>query len=565
MKRRISLLLIVVILINLFAACSGSTSSFGDGLSRAVGKSLELVVSGKKQKAEIETGEDTTLSYEQMHYAHYESDNFAEFTEPFYEMSKNGGTTEAFNLADEKAINELNYIFTLKTLIEIKYNRDPSDTYNSAELTHSEKIWTGSHDKYFTAIAQLAKSNNKNVMTDRYTEAEISVFAAYEPVSDESFKASDKERELLNRYYELIAADSPDYDEISDLFIELVNVRKGSFNKEKYGTFAEYAYESLYSKVYSPADGEKIWDFAKTHFAPIIKKHENDYYSAMSTLVRKAGKNVTEQELLDSLNIVASNLSPKANDAYKFFVQNKLFDLEKMPSKVNLSYTIPLYYYKIPFIFQKAEGNVLDKMTLIHEFGHFLNFYYAPSDLIYGLSDNDLSELQSQGLEMIATAHYKEIFGKFANAALTFKLLDFAQSVVDGAMYDEFLQKVYAEESLTKEKIIEIYKSIYTQYGYTPYNGYEYEWAGLTHNFESPFYYISYCVSAIPSLELYSKLLNSPEDAKATLNSILEMDTENYYFADALKDAGLKDVFDENSFITAAVAVTEGIKKAGLE
>ena len=137
-----------------------------------------------------------------------------------------------------------------------------------------------------------------------------------------------------------------------------------------------------------------------------------------------------------------------------------------------------------------------------------------PSDLIFGAADYEICEMQSIGMEFMATHWYEELFGPdTARMLLLDSFFNSIINVMDGAMFDEFLQRVYAEEDLTKERVCEIYAELYKEYGNDVYDGYDKEWISVPHNFDSPFYYISYCMATIPVLGLYSELQTSPEAA----------------------------------------------------
>ena len=112
-------------------------------------------------------------------------------------------------------------------------------------------------------------------------------------------------------------------------------------------------------------------------------------------------------------------------------------------------------------------------------------------------------------------------------------------------MYDEFQQKVFAEQDLTADEVQEIFKQVYAEYGYQTYDGYETSWMDVEHNFSYPFYYISYSVSAISALELFSIAKDSSYDeAKDKYLRAAALDGEVYCFSDAVEEAGLSDVFD---------------------
>ena len=178
---------------------------------------------------------------------------------------------------------------------------------------------------------------------------------------------------------------------------------------------------------------------------------------------------------------------------------------------------------------------------MFHEFGHWAAGYYHGSDPLYGVPDYDLSELQSQGMEVMFLQFYDDLFGTSAQVLRGETLLNLVYSVVTGAMYDEFQQRVYLEPELSEERLLDIFREVYESYGFEIYDGYEYEWADVIHNFQQPLYYISYAVSAIPALELYVQLVESPNEAMDTYLRVAGMSDEEYYLTDALRETGLSN------------------------
>lgn len=226
-----------------------------------------------------------------------------------------------------------------------------------------------------------------------------------------------------------------------------------------------------------------------------------------------------------------------------------------------MNFTSTLYWYNEPYIFLTPDGSYYDYSGIIHEFGHFLNSYAVPSDLIFGAADYEICEMQSIGMEFMATHWYEELFGPdTARMLLLDSFFNSIINVMDGAMFDEFLQRVYAEEDLTKERVCEIYAELYKEYGNDVYDGYDKEWISVPHNFDSPFYYISYCMATIPVLGLYSELQTSPEAAADTYMRLVSMDPEIYYSTEVVSELGLADPLDPAAYASAADTVVNAVK-----
>ena len=113
---------------------------------------------------------------------------------------------------------------------------------------------------------------------------------------------------------------------------------------------------------------------------------------------------------------------------------------------------------------------------------------------------------------------------------------------------------------MTPERADEIYGQLYLEYGYEPYEGYEREWMWVTHNFEMPFYYISYALSALSALELYELSCESLADGVDKYLAICAADTEMYYFTEFLKEHGLSDVLDPSVYAGLAENVAKSFE-----
>lgn len=159
---------------------------------------------------------------------------------------------------------------------------------------------------------------------------------------------------------------------------------------------------------------------------------------------------------------------------------------------------------------------------MMHELGHFTNYYLNPN-CGWSVSDPlDLAEIDSQGLEMLLVSYYGDLFGGYADAMREQKILDGLYSVISGCMEDEFQQEVYRNPGMTLEEMNELYLRLAGEYGFGEL--YDYvgtEWVAIPHTFQSPMYYISYAVSMIPALELYVLLQEDADAASEAYHAIL--------------------------------------------
>ena len=498
------------------------------------------------------------VSFGDMEYPNYRAKDFAPFAEAIEDIAHNGGTAAELDEADSTALTELYYIRTLTNIADIAYSDDPNDAAAATESMRINAVYNDAYDRYWSAMRDVALSSGADLLEEIYYDWQIEWFRSYVSDTQDAVDSYNREEELVQEYYTLISAPEPDYDGIAELFVELVGVRNDIARNAGYDSYAEYTYENYYVRNYSPEDSEGLWETVKEYFVPVMREYAYGVSLESSNLYFSDEIDCSPERILDSMAYCLPRMSEELGYAFDYMVDHGLYDIEYSESKMNSGYTVDLYYYNEPFIFNCPYNSYYDYTDMFHEFGHFVNAFYTENDLLFGAEDNDLAKLQSQGLEVMFTHFFTEIFGEgCGEIILRDELMSLVYSVIDGALYDEFQQRVYAEPKLTAEKVYEIYAGVYEDYGYSRYDGFDTAWMDISHNFDHPFYYISYSISAVSALELF---VLSQEDYAAALEKYLSaaaLDLELYYFTDALEEIGLGDVFDP----AAGAEVAAGVMK----
>nr|WP_241426586.1 M3 family metallopeptidase [Dysosmobacter acutus] len=466
--------------------------------------------------------------------------------------AKEGGTQEAFNRDDDALVDYLHTVATMRELIDLQCASDPTDQRAAEESLYSSQLYRDLNEGYWEAMHALSVTGHGKLLKEHYTAQQIQWFISYDaPSAEEALYA--REDALCQRYRSLMAAEPVDEEAVAQVFLELVELRREIAAQAGCDSYADYAYASLYVRSYTPADSQILWHSAREYFAPDADSHAQDIYEQTESLFSTDRIDCGPDAILDGVERCLSGLSGELSESLSFLRSNGLYDIAPSAAKADTGYTTYLFAYDVPFLFNAPSSTYYDYTQFIHEFGHFTNYYLTGCDLLFGMDDNDLGELQSQGMEALLLPRYEELFGGVEGAAIRREaLLNLFYSVVDGALFDEFLQRVYAEEALSQERVSELYAQVCQAYGYASApNG----WMYLEHNFLYPFYYISYAVSAISALELYTMLLSDPDEALNAYLTVEAMDCSKWYFTDALKEAGLSDVFDPEACRRIAAAV----------
>lgn len=493
------------------------------------------------------------LHFNELNYEPAEDGRVAQLCTAISEFTRNGGDAGEFAELELELYWTLYYAYTMYALAEIAYYQNPTDAEAAGRYQTAYEAYYDASELYWRTLHELALSPYSELLyAAEYQDWQIAQLRSYDP-GEHDAEATAEEARLVQDYYTLSAEPDPDARALSELFVKLVKLRREMAKTYGYPSYAAMAYDG-YSRDYSPEDAAALYGAVKQYFVPLAVSYGEAVYDRAWELGN--GVECSETDVLSAMERVLPLFSDEAGAAFQYMREYGLYDLAPSPDKAEIGFTTWLYYYGEPFIFNAPTGTVLDYTVTFHEFGHFLSFFYSYSDLIFGVADNDLSELQSQGMEILFTHYYADIFGEELGDALKKRtLMDMVFSVIDGAMYDEFLSLVYAEPDLTPERVSEIYLRLYDEYGYERYTGCEYEWQGISHNYDTPFYYLSYCVSALPALELFAILRENPANAVQTYMNIAAMNPEEWYFSEALAETGLGSPFEGENFKKTADAL----------
>ena len=100
---------------------------------------------------------------------------------------------------------------------------------------------------------------------------------------------------------------------------------------------------------------------------------------------------------------------------------------------------------------------------------------------------------------------------------------------------------VYADPTLTPEQISQTFVTIARSYGLRSFGKeFSHYWMQINHNFESPFYYISYAVSMLASLQIYEMAENDWAAAADFYNDLVSLGAFDYTYCELLDKVGLE-------------------------
>lgn len=364
----------------------------------------------------------------------------------------------------------------------------------------------------------------------------------------------------------------------------------------KYSDFMDYSYEKDYNREYTPSEVASMRQYVKQYISPLLTKVYNaysrfngftnydnlDYYAGLAadslfTIdTEYAARTYTATNRIGDYFKFLNNNVTGAGEINYYKYANKLFkDGNYFSGSEEGAYTYWIVDKNQSVLFfgdnyddDYGSYDYSTAFTFVHEFGHYYNGIFNGNISL----SMDHDETQSQGNEMLFLAWLNE--NKPANISDGYKILECEQlfnilcSIVQSTIVDEFEQAVYSnsygegayKNGISPSDYGKVYSAILDSYGtgISAILGTEY-WMYVA--VSSPAYYISYAMSALPSLELFVKAqkdgLTAARSSYFKLydfsrnTNVADADGDgNVTYREALAYAGLDNPFSQTLYTT---------------
>lgn len=501
-------------------------------------------------------GRDNIVSFDEMEYKRPDIDALKAKAQDVEDLLGNFFKVKDVIIELDKFVDLYNNFYTMMNLACVRYDMDTRDEFYFEEYSYCTEA--AGDVEYLTDELLLDCSNSSmcdyldkhffgGLLTEQYS---VTDGTGYTP-SDELAELERKEAELENDYSELYAKYSGDFDsgkfkkpneEIARIYIELIKLRHDIAEQRNMKSYEELAYLDN-GRDYTAADLDGYIKAIKQYIVPLYKKADSKKMYDRSLVSAMSPKTA-----LSTVTGTVEGLNKDIDEALGYMLKYKLYDTGMSDNKYDQSYVLYLNDYDSPFLFCSPSGYSDTVLTIVHEFGHYVDGY-----LNYGLNDSiDTSEVFSQGMEYLLLCNMDD-----AGQLTRYKMLDELELYAYQACLNEFEHQAYAldEKELTVETLNSLYSELLKEYGLTDdYKGLD--WISVTHLFTSPFYVISYCVSDSAAFELYNMELKKSGSGLEMYMKLLEEST-SYDFLDLLEECGMSSAISADTVKEIAATLAD--------
>lgn len=432
-------------------------------------------------------------------------------------------------------------------LANIYYSKDLRDIYWEQEYNYCLDVGSQADAALDSLLHDLAGSSHREALeAEEYFGADFFDDYQGESLWNETFTAlMDQEAQLQSEYYALSAeaVSVTPYSEdfyngcgakMAELFVEMIALRQEIAKTAGYEDYLSFAYDFYYGRDYSPQQVQVLFDGIAQNLVPVYRN------LASSDVWYIGTKPSTEKETFSYVKNAAKAMGGVVEEAFSFMEKNDLYDITYSENKYDASFEVYLLNYSQPYVFLNPTGSMNDRLTFVHEFGHFCNDYASYGSVV-GI---DVAEVFSQGMEYLSLCYVDD------PQLEQLKMADSLGVYVEQAAYASFEHRAYSleGENLTTEAVYALFDEVGEEYGLDIW-----QWDGrsfvyIPHFFTNPLYIVSYVVSNDAALQIYQQ----EKAQKGAGLSLLEenLTTEQADFLAFVQEAGLEDPFAEGRLET---------------
>ena len=383
-------------------------------------------------------------------------------------------------------------------------------------------------------------------------------------------------KEATNALGKTLKANS---DFIDTIFDKMVKNRDKMAKKLGYKNYVELGYNIMQRTCY---DKELVSVFRENvlkDIVPVVTRLKNEIAKKLNIEEMKVYDDATysnddPKPILDARGILEAGrqmyheMSKETSDFIDMMFDSDAFDVMPREGKWTGGYMTYFPIYKQPFIFANFNGTTADVDVITHEAGHAFAYYVGAPEMEpeLQLGGMETAETHSMSMEFFAWKYMDKFFGEKADDYKYKHLFSALAFIPYGIIVDYFQEIVYENPKMTPEERKAVWRDLEKKFRpWMNAEGIEYleegtRWQYQNHIFQSPFYYIDYCIAQTIAFEFLQLSLENYDNALKTYIDHAKR-TGNYGITDLTKLAGLKSPFEKGALSEVASFCEELLSK----
>ena len=516
LRRILLLFCVLAILLSSFTSCTGIFL-----LSTALLQKTEQI---PEQKTEIPASE-------KLAYTLNDSDQKSFFTcldelENLL-LEKRSSDEKKISEANERLEDSYYHIATQTELAYIYHCLNQADAGKSQAYLYARTMRSDVYDAYQTFCKKLDASDapGKSVFFADWSEEDFEEMRGY---SEEHTALTNANDRIEVEYRALPQAERT--EKAPELYLQIIRNNNRLAALYGYENYADYAYEKVYGRDYTPDDACQIHYYVKTILLPacqsaLAKFQAKD--SELNTEERWVVRALLNGEYDGAWELMSGYFSSfpakEERDLRSLFDSENHFMTNSQSADAG-AFTTYLYEYEQPVCYFGPGYH--DGYTVIHELGHYFSALSSKDEFLL-----DVAETQSQANEWLFTAYLQNanVSRALAETILYYQLRSALQTIVLASLIDEFEQSIYQNPPESAEEIDLRMKAVCESYGGIEW--FKKQFADPMHYWrsvvlENPCYYISYAFSMLVSISFYELAANDYAAAQSAYIDLAALQLE---------------------------------------
>ena len=349
-------------------------------------------------------------------------------------------------------------------------------------------------------------------------------------------------------------------ENLDTIYDKLVHLRDGMGRKMGFDGYIDYEYCRL-RRTFTKEDAARFRDAVVKYIVPVadaIKRQQakrigsaypmpcsdNEFFYKSGN-PHPAGD---EEYLIGEGRRFFESLSIEAGEFFRHMEDDEMMFVHARGGN-----DLYLPCYQTPFLLVNLDGSGDSVRSFMHEAGHtfayWMNRKRIPVD--YVQPSEDITELHSMCMELLALQHAEAFFGKDAKK-FTYALIGESIAFITyGTMIDHYEHSVFehpewsfAQRHAEWDRLEGIYEPWIRFDAEIPYNGEGMIWQQQGHIFEEPFMYIDYVLAGVVGLQVWAIMQTDPGEAWDRYVALVRQGGTRP-FAELIRNAGLQSPFEE--------------------